>query len=119
MMFKDRREASLLLAARLQRYKSRDGVVLAVPRGGVVLGYFVAESLGLPLEIVLTKKLGHPLNKEFAIGAVSLHGVIINEDVSVPDAYINEETWRIRKILKERYKLYMGQNTHPLWHIKQ
>jgi putative phosphoribosyl transferase len=112
MIFKDREEASLRLAEKLSKYKNKDGVVLAVPRGGVVLGYHVANRLNLPLEIVLTKKLGHPLNKEFAIGAVSLHGTIISDSTGVTDEYINDETWRLRQILKEGYKLYMGHKPH-------
>ena len=106
-MFKDRTEAAQLLAQRLKKYK-RDGVVVALPRGGVPLGYIIAQDLGLPLDIILSKKIGYPFNKEFAIGSVSLQGRIINEDIPVTKEYIEEETARIRKSLKEKYKLYMG-----------
>ena len=105
-MFKDRMEAAHLLAQRLRKYK-RDGVVVALPRGGVPLGYIIAQELGLPLDIILSKKIGYPFNKEFAIGSVSLQGRIINEDIPVTKEYIEEETARIRKSLKEKYKLYM------------
>ena len=107
MMFKDRTEAAHILAEKLKRYK-KDGVVVALPRGGVPLGYVIAQELGLPLDIILSKKIGYPFNKEFAIGSVSLQGRIINEDIPVTREYIEEETARIRKSLKEKYKLYMG-----------
>lgn len=111
MLYKDRTEASLLLVQKLLQYKNKEGAILAVPRGGVVLGYFAAKELNLPLDIILTKKIGHPLNKEFAIGTASLHGVILNDTSNIPEDYVNEETWRIRKQLKERYRLYTGMRT--------
>lgn len=106
-MFKDRIEAAHLLAQKLQKYKN-NSVVVALPRGGVPLGYVIAEELGVPLDIILSKKIGYPFNKEFAIGSVSLQGRIINEDIPVSKEYIEEETALIRKSLKEKYKLYMG-----------
>ncbi|MGZ5219927.1 MAG: phosphoribosyltransferase, partial [Chitinophagaceae bacterium] len=60
------------MAAKLARYKNDPGVVLAVPRGGVPVAYVVARELGFPIEVILTKKIGHPMNKEYAIGAASL-----------------------------------------------
>lgn len=107
-MFKDRYDAGKKLAEALQHYKNRDGVVLAVPRGGVEIGYVVAKELDLPLEIVLSKKIGHPHQPEFAIGAVSLEGRVVNERPDVSDEYIEEETKRLRGLLRDRYKMYYG-----------
>ncbi len=108
MYFRDRSEAGKLLATRLKQYRGQPGVVLAVPRGGVPVAYEVARELELPLEIVLTKKIGHPLNKEYAIGAASLqdHFVIPHDQVS--DEYIREEVSRIRRKLREMYAKFMG-----------
>lgn len=108
MYFRDRTEAGLLLAEKLKQYKGQPGVVLAVPRGGVPVAYEVARELGLPLELILTKKIGHPMNKEYAIGAASLsdHFVIPHEQVS--DEYIQEELGRIRRKLREMYATFMG-----------
>lgn len=107
-MFRDRIEAGLLLATKLKKYKNDPGIVLAVPRGGVPVAYAVASELGFPIEVILTKKIGHPLNKEYAIGAASLtdHFVIPQENVS--QEYINQELLRIRSRLKEMYKRFMG-----------
>ena len=109
-MFKDRLEAALMLKDKLKKYKHSNTVVLAVPRGGVPLGYTIAKSLDLPLDIVLSKKIGHPYNNEFAIGAVSLDSVIIDEHTGVSDSYIQNETIRLRASLKEKYKRYRGNN---------
>ena len=90
-MFKDRIEAGLLLAAKLRKFKNDAGVVLAVPRGGVPVAYVVARELGFPIEIVLTKKLGHPMNKEYAIGAASLTDYFIMPHENVSEEYIHQE----------------------------
>ena len=71
-MFRDRLEAGLLLAAKLKKYKNDPGVVLAIPRGVVPLAYAVAKELGFSVEVILTKKIGHPMHKEYAIGVASL-----------------------------------------------
>lgn len=110
-MFKDRFDAGKQLAKALQHYKNRDGVVLAVPRGGVEIGYVVAKELELPLEIVLSKKIGHPHHSEFAIGAVSLEGRTVARRADVSDEYIEKETVRLRSMLRERYKKYYGERT--------
>ncbi len=61
--FRNREEAGLLLAEKLKEYHGTDSVVLAVPRGGVPVGYEIARELSIPLDIVLSKKIGHPGNK--------------------------------------------------------
>jgi len=111
-MFRDRIEAGLLLAEKLRKYKNDPGVVLAVPRGGVPVAYAVAKELGFPLEVILTKKIGHPMNKEYAIGAASLtdHFIIPHENVT--DEYIQQELKRVRSRLKEMYVRFMG-NKEP------
>jgi predicted phosphoribosyltransferase len=82
--------------------------VLAVPRGGVPVGYEIAKNLQLPLDIVLSKKIGHPSNKEFAIGAVSMDSAVLDEHPDISKEYIENETVRLRNILREKYKLYRG-----------
>ena len=112
-MLKDRIEAGLLLSEKLKKYQNSNSVVLAVPRGGVPIGAVIAKSLHLPLDIVLSKKIGHPYNKEFAVGAVSMDSTIIDEHTGVPNAYIEEEIVRLRKLLRGNYERYMG-NRQPL-----
>lgn len=109
-MFLDRLEAGLFLASKLKKYKDDPGVVLAVPRGGVPVAYVVAKELGFPLEVILTKKIGHPRNEEYAIGAASLTDYFIIPHVNVPEEYIIQEVERVRVRLKEMYQKFMGDS---------
>lgn len=81
--FRDRTEAGQLLAAQLQRYEKRpDTIVLALPRGGVPVGFEIATRLGLPLDIFVVRKLGVPGQRELAMGAIASGGVrVLNEEV--------------------------------------
>jgi putative phosphoribosyl transferase len=109
-MFHDRLEAGLSLSLSLKKYKNEPGIVLAVPRGGAPVAYAVAWGLGYPMEVILTKKIGHPLNKEYAVGAASLtdYFTVPHEDVS--EEYIQSELVKIRTRLREMYKIFMGDN---------
>lgn len=112
-ILKDRIEAGLLLSEKLKKYQNSNTIVLAVPRGGVPVGYVIAKNLHLPLDIVLSKKIGHPNNKEFAIGAVSSDSMILDEHPNIPKKYIDSEIIRLRQLMKHKYELYMG-NRKPL-----
>ena len=82
--FADRREAGRELAARLQTYRGRPGViVLALPRGGVPVAFELAEALDAPLDIFVVRKLGMPGHPEFAIGAIASGGVHVVNDSAV------------------------------------
>ena len=82
-LFSDRREAGRFLATRLKHYRKRDNVVvLALPRGGVPVGYEIATALGAPLDIFVVRKLGAPVHEELAMGAIASGGVVVpNLDV--------------------------------------
>jgi putative phosphoribosyl transferase len=112
-ILKDRMEAGFLLSEKLKKYKNSNSVILAIPRGGVPIGYEIAKRLNLPLDIVLSKKIGHPFNKEFAIGAVSLDSAIVDEHPDVSIEYKENETIRLRELLRQKYKLYRG-NRKPI-----
>jgi putative phosphoribosyl transferase len=107
-VLEDRKEAGMLLSEKLEKYQGTDAIILAVPRGGVPIGYEIAKNLHLPLDIILSKKIGHPLNKEFAVGAVSLDSVIIDELLDIPADYIESEIKQLRESLQDKYNLYMG-----------
>ena len=111
MMFLNRVEAANLLAEKLTPYKNNEEVVIVtIPRGGVPMGYEISKILNVPLEIVLSKKIGHPFNKEYAIGAVTIENVILNHVASeVSEEYIHDETERIRDLLKQRIDWYYGE----------
>jgi predicted phosphoribosyltransferase len=117
-MFKDRIDAGQQLAKRLAReYEKSDAVVLAIPRGGVVVGDQVARILQLPLDIVIPRKIGAPNNPELAIGAVALGTTIINEqlvaELEVPQRYIQAEAERQKREIARRMRDYRG-NRAPI-----
>ncbi|HZS59086.1 MAG TPA: phosphoribosyltransferase [Gemmatimonadaceae bacterium] len=93
----DRREAGEVLAARLAEYAGRpDGIVLALPRGGVPVGRVIAEELRLPLDVFLVRKLGVPYQPEFAFGAIAEGGIrVLNRDVIAAVGLTWEQVERI------------------------
>ncbi len=105
-MFRNRTEAGYLLAGELLKYKGNPVVVMAIPRGGLPLGAIVADALQAPLEVALTKKIGHPFNREYAIGAVSRNQVVLSKPEGISQSYIDSETIRLRKKLEERHRLF-------------
>lgn len=108
-MFSTRIVAGRRLAQELQEYAGTNAIVLGIPRGGVPIAYTVAAALHLPFDIVLTKKIGHPMNREYAIGAVGLEDSYIIPHDDVSDAYIQEATEKVRARLREMQQAYKGQ----------
>lgn len=82
-MFRNREEAGKKLAKRLAKYRDDpDAIILALPRGGLVLGYEVSKALHLPLDLILVRKLGVPGQEELAFGAISFDDVkILNQHI--------------------------------------
>ncbi|MEK6984403.1 MAG: phosphoribosyltransferase [Nanoarchaeota archaeon] len=115
MHFKDRHEAGIKLAEQLKKYKNhKDVIVLAIPRGGVAVGYEIAKALDVELDIIVTKKIGLPGDEEFAIGSVGPDKkAILNEETvriyNISNEYINEQKKQIIKEIERRYKLYKGK----------
>lgn len=104
-----------MLAGELLKYKGEPLVVMAIPRGGLPLGAIVADALQAPLEVALTKKIGHPFNREYAIGAVSRNQVVLSKPEGISQSYIASETIRLRKKLEERHRLFhRKKNPVPL-----
>ncbi len=80
MRFKDRSEAGKQLALALEKYRDQPAVVYGLPRGGVVLAVEIARELRLPLDLIIPRKIGHPYNPEYAIGAMSEEGEPVYND---------------------------------------
>jgi putative phosphoribosyl transferase len=113
MYFADRQDAGRRLAAELLRFKDRRPVILALPRGGVPVGFEVAMRLGAPLDVVLVRKIGHPASPELAIGAIAdvegLEKVIDEEAIAefgIPRAYLDREILRQQREIDKRRRLY-------------
>jgi len=112
-MFRDRVDAGRQLARRLQaEYRDSDAVVLAIARGGVVVGNEVAKALHLPLDVIIPRKIGAPGNPELAIGAVVKGAVMLNEplirELNIPRSYIDREVSRQISETDRRRRLYLG-----------
>jgi putative phosphoribosyl transferase len=117
-MFKDREEAGKLLAKKLVQYQGTDSVVLALPRGGVVPGDEVAHALHLPLDIIAVRKVGHPSNPEYALGAIDESGATLfneAETATVDSQWLNDETRKQHSEAMRRAKAYrVGKEPLPL-----
>lgn len=112
-MFKDRVDAGVKLSKELLLFKESNPVVLAIPRGGVVVAFEVAKELDAPLDIVVPRKIPAPNNPELGIGAVAQDGTVIIDQylkkyLSVSDEYVQEEAERQVKEIERRTKTYRG-----------
>jgi putative phosphoribosyl transferase len=118
-VFRDRAEAGRVLAEQLAAYADRpDVIVLALPRGGVPVGYEVAQALHAPLDVFLVRKLGVPGHEELAMGAVATGGVrVLNEQVvralHIPEQVIDAVArWELEELAR-RERLYRGDRPPP------
>ena len=116
MRYYDRQDAGQRLARRLKRFENNDIVVLALPRGGIVLGVEVARVLGAPLGLVLVRKIGHPAYSEYAIGAVAEEEApIYNEDelLGIDKAWLKSAVASARQLIEHRHELYYEDGFVP------
>ncbi len=119
-MFRDRVDAGRRLAEELARrgYSGGGAIVLALPRGGVVVGYEVAKALGAELEVLVSRKLGSPGNPELGVGAIAEDGSLyLNQDLinklGVSSDYLSKEIENQLSELRRRVKLYRGDKPIP------
>lgn len=117
--FRDRVDAGRKLAGALVAYRGQpDLLVLALPRGGVPVGYEVARALGAPLDVFLVRKLGVPGHEELAMGAIATGGVrVLNEPVvqalRVPPEVLERVAEGEQRELERRAREYRGQRPPP------
>jgi len=117
-MFRDRLEAGEKLAEVLSDYRGERVAVIAIPRGGVEVGYAVAERFDSPLEVTVPRKIGSPMDPELAVGAVAEDGTIyVEEDVvrmlGVREDWIRVEAERELQEVRRRLELYRGGKPLP------
>ena len=117
--FRNRTDAGRQLAEKLAAYANRPGVlVLALPRGGVPVGFEVAQALGAPLDVFLVRKLGVPGYEELAMGAVATGGVrVLNDEIvrglGISEHEIDAAAARELQELARRQRLYRGDRPLP------
>jgi len=109
-LFKDRADATLALAQRLEAYRGTHPLVLAIPRGAVPMAQGIAQALDGEVDVVLVRKLGAPFSEEFAVGAVDESGNIYRAPhaarAGADDAYIQQEAERQLALLRRRRERY-------------
>ncbi len=118
MILTDRREAGERLAARLEIYRGREPLVLAVPRGGVVVAEEIHRVIGGELDVIITRKIGAPHQRELAIGATSGDGVVMLNDelisrIGVFPDYVKKAAAREQAEIIRRLEKYRGQRPLP------
>lgn len=108
--YKDRAEAARVLAEKLVQYRGQNPLILAIPRGAVMMGKILAEELQGELDVVLVRKIGAPGNPEYAIGAVDESGWAYLTDAAeylrIPHDYIEREKERQAEICRKRRQQY-------------
>jgi len=118
MLFSDRSEAGGRLAARLEIYRDREPLILAVPRGGVAVAGPIREAIGGELDLIITRKIGAPHQRELAIGATSGDGFVMLNDELIsrigifPD-YVKKAAAKEQAEIARRLKLYRGDRPLP------
>jgi predicted phosphoribosyltransferase len=117
-MFRDRRDAGRQVAELLEGHDIEPDVVLAVPRGGLPVGRAVADALGVPLDVVVARKLPAPGNPELAVGAVAADGTVwLNDgyvaDLGVDESYVEQATEREREAAARKLARYRGDRPAP------
>lgn len=109
-MFQDRTDGGQQLARELLRYQELHPLVVALPRGGVPVGYEVARALDADLDVIVVRKLGAPGNPEFAIGAIAPGVIEVNrlviETYGISDRYLEQVIERERSEMERRERLY-------------
>lgn len=115
-MFKNRTDAGKKLAAVLKSYQNSKAIVLALPRGGVVVGHEVSKELNLPLDVLVVRKIGAPFNPEYALGALSEKNTIVmgvNNDVEYSTQDVKKIIDQEKTEMKRRIKVYRAGRSLP------
>jgi predicted phosphoribosyltransferase len=119
LLFPDRYEAGKLLADKLREYQNRAALlVLALPRGGVPVGFEVAQFLRAPLDVFVVRKLGVPGHEELAFGAIASGGVrafnpVLVRELGITEEIVNAVAAREQKELERRERAYRGTRPAP------
>jgi predicted phosphoribosyltransferase len=119
LLFDDRMQAGQRLAQTLHHYAGRDDVlVLALPRGGVPVGFEIANAIGAPLDVIIVRKLGTPGREELAMGAIASGGIqVLNPDVvaslRIPQEIVQRVVAREQQELERRNHAYRGERPFP------
>ena len=118
-VFRDRHHAGKFLSEKLREYADKGNVILlALPAGGVPVGYAVAKELGIPMDVMVVRKIQIPRNTEAGFGAVTWDGeTVLNEplvaQLGLTKEVIEESISKTRSIIQERLRKFRGNKTIP------
>lgn len=117
-MFRDREDACQKLVEELRVYCGDDCIIIGIPRGGAVVASCISNKINKPWDIIVTRKIGAPANKEVAIGAVAKDGhMLLNEDIinyfNISKEYIEREASEQVEEIKRRLLMYRGSFEFP------
>ncbi len=116
-MITSRKEAGMLLSKKLARFKGKNVIVLAIPRGGVPVAYSVAKELDAKLDLIIPRKLPIPYEPEAGFGAVINSTVVLNKKLLAALDLTHKEITKIikdvQKEVKRRIKKYRGKKPFP------
>ena len=111
ILFKNREEAGKRLAELLVDYRDQGAVIYSLPRGGVVIGAEIAKAIHAPLDIIVSKKIGHPSNPEYAVCAIAEDGAPVcnqSELERLGHHWLEEEKRKAREEIQRRREEYLG-----------
>lgn len=117
-MFKDRKDAGRRLMKEIVRFKDENPLILAIPRGGVIIAQEMIKELSLDWDLIIPRKIGAPYNKEVAIGAVSYDGSYFTDKeyvdmLGISERYVEAEAAVQLEEIKRRMKEYKGNDDSP------
>ena len=119
MIFKNRTDAAKKLAEKLLWIKNENLIILAIPRGGVIIGDIISSILNCKLDIIVSRKIGAPDNEDLAIGAVMHDGsyfpnIKITKMLNIPESFVNKEIIQQRKEIEHRLMKFRGSKKYDL-----
>ncbi len=117
-VFRDRMEAGDHLARRLEKYEEKNGIVLAIPSGGIPIGLTIAQHLELPVDLVISRKIPIPGNPEAGFGALSFEGTLFLNKPLVRELHLTGEEIRelsipVMKEIQRRNAVFRGERPFP------
>ncbi len=110
IIFRNRSHAGQKLAKLLKKFRAENVVVYALPRGGVIIARELAKKFGWPIDLVIVRKIGHPQNEEYAIGAISESGEAIFDELelqNIDENYLKQKSKEQQEEAKRRHKVYL------------
>ncbi len=110
MRFANRKTAGRLLAEKLEKYREENAIIYALPRGGVILAAEIARHIGASLDLVISRKIGHPSQPEYAIAAIAEDGQMVANQQELSEVnpdWLKKEIETQKKEAERRRKFYM------------